>query len=206
MKVVASRRVGCGVARVSRGGFAGGVAAATLFAIAGCAGRYQDRSVPLGSGRFQEPIVESPRISASSTLSTDHLVATVLFEDVSARVDGVGVAERFVALEFPVSPQGVGRVPIHLHLRGGAIVSDGSIEVWQMAPTRRLLWNSRGHSGGFHTRTTLAVDFGSSDLVAGELVAPKIGRASFYLRAASSGPHGALLQLDSIDAAFDSVD
>lgn len=39
MKVVASRRVGCGVARVSRGGFAGGVAAATLFAIAGCAGR-----------------------------------------------------------------------------------------------------------------------------------------------------------------------
>lgn len=171
--------------------------------LAGCTGQSLTGPDKLGSGVFQMPVVESLGIQASSTLSSDQRASSVLFQDVQARVDGVGVGDRFFTLELPILPTAPGRIDTYLDLRGSGVVTDGRVELWQMSPRRELLWASSEHSGPFYVRTTLSSSASSASVVAGAPVSPLIARASFYLRAVSRGPDGALLAVDSADASFD---
>lgn len=169
----------------------------------GCAGHSRERGGVVEHGALGDPVVESLCVKASSTLSPDQRLASILFEGVSARVDVTGVNERFVTLQLPIQPQSVGVVPVHLGIRGGGVVTSGHIELWQMSPQRRLLWSSRNHNGNYFAQTMVTVEVEATDLVVGSPVVAKIARASFYLKAVGTGPDGALIELDSIDAAID---
>lgn len=174
-----------------------------LIFLVGCAGQPRNGNTSTGRGEFGHPHVDPLTVKASSTLSADHRIASILFEGVSASASGAGVGERFATLELPVKARSAGRVDIHLGVRGGGMVTRGVIELWQMSPKRELLWKSGDHNGNFFVRSVVSIDVHDADLVVGQPAASRMARASFYLRAVSTGPEGAAIELDSVDAAFD---
>lgn len=125
-----------------------------------------------------------------------------MIEGAEARASGVAIAEAFVAVTFPIHPVSPGLIECHMLLRGWAMSSGGRVELWQISPSRRLLWSARNTSGPLFAETVVVTVIDGRDLVAANAGEPKVVNASFYIKATGTRTGETLISLETIDAGF----